>query len=183
VKILYIHGFGSCGKGGSRKVEVLEEIFPEVIAPTLPPKPTQALALLESLIDRETRLVGSSLGGFYALLLADRHNLPAVLINPSLKPWKTLKNRVGVNYRFCDGEPFYWKEKYLKELKGLKLDRDPAGEFLVLLQSGDEVLNYKKALKFFRPLPNSRVVVEFGGTHRFENLADYKSLIQNFLTN
>jgi len=52
-----------------------------------------------------------------------------------------------------------------------------------LLQSKDEILNYKKALKKFKNRPNAKVVVEHGGNHRFENLKDYLYMIENFKNN
>jgi len=178
MKLIYIHGFGSCGK--SNKYNVLKKLNYPILAPNLPPSPKEAVNVLESIITPDSVLIGSSLGGYYAIYLAERYFLKAVLINPSLKPYKTLKNYTGLQYRFCDKKPFYWKKEYLKELKDLKT-KPKRAKYLVLLQRRDEVLNYKKSLKKFKNRPNARVIVEYGGNHRFENLDDYLSLIKNFI--
>ena len=154
-ELIYIHGFESCGKGN--KTEILSKHF-KVIAPNLPTYPFDAINTLDSLIKPDSILVGSSLGGYYAIYLAEKYGLKAVLINPSLKPYKTLKRYVGIQYRYCDNKPFMWKKEYLKELKKLK-SPTKRGKYLVLLQSKDEVLNYKKALKKFKYKTNARVIV------------------------
>ncbi|WP_456488146.1 YqiA/YcfP family alpha/beta fold hydrolase [Caminibacter pacificus] len=175
--IVYIHGFASCAK--SNKTKILRDYFGDLVAINLPPSPLEAIEKLKEYAKPGNLLIGSSLGGYYAMHLAEKYGLKAVLINPSLKPYKTLKPYIGTQYRYCDNTPFKWKKSYLKELKKLKT-KPKRGKYLVLLQSGDEILNYKKALKKFKKLPNAKVVVEYGGNHRFENLNDYLSMIENF---
>lgn len=178
MKIIYIHGFKSCGHG--QKSSALKKYFKNVLAPDLPFSPHKAIKFLEKLITPDTVLIGSSLGGYYAIYLAEKYSLKAVLINPSLKPYKTLKPYTGTQYRFCDNKKFKWKKRYLKELKKYKTDPEKA-EYLVLLQSGDEILNYKKTLKNFKKRPNAKVIVEYGGNHRFENINDYLCIIDSFI--
>ena len=175
--IIYIHGFASCAK--SNKTKVLKDYFKDVTAIDLPPSPLKSIELLSKYAKPGNLLIGSSLGGYYAIHLAEKYGLKAVLINPSLKPYKTLKAYVGIQYRYCDNEPFEWKKKYLKELKRLKAPVK-RGKYLVLLQTGDEILNYKKTLKKFKNRPNAKVIVEYGGNHRFENLDEYLSMIEKF---
>lgn len=45
-------------------------------------------------------LVGSSLGGFYSIYLSEKYNLKAVLINPSVEPWVTMKKHIGEHKNF-----------------------------------------------------------------------------------
>jgi predicted esterase YcpF (UPF0227 family) len=175
--IIYIHGFASCAN--SNKVKLLQKHF-GTKSITLPPSPLEAVEKLSEFAKPSNILIGSSLGGYYAMYLAEKFGLKAVLINPSLKPYKTLKKYTGIQYRYCDGQPFEWKKEYLKELKKLKT-KPKRGSYLVLLQSKDEILNYKKALKTFKNRPNAKVVVEYGGNHRFENLDDYICMIKNFI--
>jgi predicted esterase YcpF (UPF0227 family) len=176
--IVYIHGFGSCTK--SNKVNILKNRFKNVKAIELPVSPKETINLLTKHSKPSNILIGSSLGGFYAIYLAEKFGLKAVLINPSLKPYKTLKKYLGLQYRYCDSKPFVWKKKYLKELKKLKI-KPKRGKYLVLLQSDDEILNYKKTLKKFKKLSTAKVVVEYGGNHRFENLHEYLDMIENFI--
>jgi len=177
MRLIYIHGFGSCGKGN--KYNILKNLNIPIIAPNLPPSPKEAINTLEAIIKPQDILIGSSLGGYYAIYLAEKYFLKTILINPSLKPYKTLKNYTGLQFRFCDNKPFYWKKEYLKELKKFKT-KPRRAKYLVLLQSNDEVLNYKKTLKKFKNRTNAKVIVEYGGNHRFENLNNYLYLIKNF---
>ncbi len=176
--IIYIHGFASCAD--SNKVKILKEYFKDVKAIDLPPSPLETIKILSDFAKPSNILIGSSLGGYYAMYLAEKFGLKAVLINPSLKPYKTLKKYIGTQYRYCDNQPFEWKKEYLKELKKLKT-KPKRGNYLVLLQSNDEILNYKKTLKTFKKRPNAKVVVEYGGNHRFENLSSYLCMIKNFI--
>ncbi|BCD67762.1 YqiA/YcfP family alpha/beta fold hydrolase [Nitratiruptor sp. YY09-18] len=175
--ILYIHGFKSCGWGN--KSRTLQEFFKDVIAPDLPPRPIEAMKLLQHIIEKNPvdMLVGSSLGGYYATYLAQKFTIKSVLINPSTRPYHTLKPYIGIQKRFCDGEKFAWKEEYIKELMQHDTNNLRKNLFLVLLQTGDEVLDYKVALEKYA---NQRRIVEYGGNHRFENIDDYLFMIKHF---
>ncbi|MEA2047479.1 MAG: YqiA/YcfP family alpha/beta fold hydrolase [Campylobacterota bacterium] len=177
-KILYIHGFASCGEGN--KSLTLQSYFgqEDVLTIDLPPSPKDAIEKLEALIDsfKVELLIGSSLGGFYATYLAEKYQLKSVLVNPSTQPWETLSPYVGWQKRYCDEEVFEFKARYLEDLKTLQTI-PKRGKYLVLLQSEDEVLDYAKAQSFYN---EHKIIVEYGGNHRFENIDDYLSMIANF---
>ncbi|BCD60554.1 MULTISPECIES: YqiA/YcfP family alpha/beta fold hydrolase [unclassified Nitratiruptor] len=175
--ILYIHGFKSCGWGN--KSRGLQSYFGDVLAPDLPPSPSKAIHNLEKIIQSNEvdLLVGSSLGGYYATYLAQKYVIKAVLINPSTRPFETLKPYIGWQERFCDEDMFEWKEEYIKELFNYDTNNLKKHLFLVLLQTGDEVLDYRVALKKYA---NQRRIVEYGGNHRFENIEDYLCMIKRF---
>jgi predicted esterase YcpF (UPF0227 family) len=179
--ILYIHGFASCGSGS--KVQVLQTHFGQdrVISPDLPVDPQQAINCLQQVIDTKqiSLLVGSSLGGYYSEYLNARFNIPSVLINPSTRPFDTLRQYVGMNTNWCSEEKFEWKLEYCDFLKSVYREAPSSSEaYLVLLQSADEVLDYRLAEERYR---QHRVIVEQGGNHRFENLIDYLPVIDEFL--
>ena len=71
---------------------------------------------------------------------------------------------------------FELKPIYLEQLKTLQ-SVPQKGEYLVLLQSEDEVLDHTKAQSLYN---KHKVIVEYGGNHRFENIDDYLSMIANF---
>jgi predicted esterase YcpF (UPF0227 family) len=178
--ILYIHGFASCGD--SAKTRLLKDYFGAhaVLAPDVPVEPEAAMAFLRRRIETEevTLLIGSSLGGFYATALSGEYHIDAVLINPSVHPYQTLAPYVGTNTFWCSGEPFEWKSDYLLQLARMaEAMRLPGAKLLVLLQTGDEVLDYTVAEKVYCAY---EVVVETGGNHRFENLSDYLGRIETF---
>lgn len=180
-KILYIHGFASCGKGN--KSTLLKSHFgsESVLAPDLPPSPIDAIEMIEGILETNAidLLVGSSLGGFYATYLAEKYRMKAVLINPSTQPWETLAAYTGWQKRFCDDEVFEFKPVYLEQLRVLQTAPEK-GRYLILLQSEDEVLDYTKAQSLYN---KQKIIVEYGGNHRFENLDEYISMIEKFLKN
>ena len=178
--ILYLHGFGSCGN--STKTALLKRYFgdKQVYAPDLPISPIQTIAFVEKILNEKEidLLVGSSLGGFYASYFCEKYKIKTVLINPSTEPFETLKPYVGMNTYWCSGEPFEWKEAYLEELKLYRLDTvKDSSRYLLLLQKGDEVLDYSKALEKYE---GATLSLEEGGNHRFENLNEHLKEIEKF---
>ena len=167
---LFIHGFGSCGWGA--KSLALRRHFgvDQVLAPDLPFSPLQAIAHLHGLLRRYPidTLIGSSLGGFYATTLNERRTLPAVLINPVVFPHRLLADHRGEQRRWCDQARFQVDDRYVDELAALQRDRLADDErYLVLLQRGDEVLDYRQAAAFYAA---KDVVLRDGGDHRFEHI-------------
>ncbi len=181
--ILYIHGFGSSGHGG--KASLFREYFEEeVIAPSLSYVPNLAIDTLEQLIetllelDEDVGLVGSSLGGYYAIYLANKYDLKAVLINPAIHPYKTL-DKIGNATNYYDGSSFEVTKEHMQSLKSFEVNSIENEEnFLVLLQTEDEVLDYNEAVEKF---PNGELVIEEGGNHSFENIESYFRKIGSFL--
>lgn len=178
--ILYLHGFASCGD--SNKTRLLKSFFgdAQVYAPDLPVDPVEAVRMIRKIIlDREIDLlVGSSLGGFYASYFCELLEIKTVLINPSTQPFITLAPFVGMNRSWCSNESFEFKREHLKALFEFSVGRLKMPErYLLLLQTGDEVLDYRQAQEKYRGATCS---VEEGGNHRFENLEDYLEQIRDF---
>jgi hypothetical protein len=178
--ILFIHGFASCGLG--EKSRMLVEHFgrDQVLTPDLAHDPAQALRQLRGLLEAYPvdLLVGSSLGGHYAVALNAARQVPAVLVNPAVAPHELLAGYLGTHRRWCDGKPFVFTRTHLGELERQHRSDTGAGErYLVLLQSGDEVLDYRRAAAYFR---HHQLVVEKDGSHRFDNLQRYLPRIEDF---
>jgi predicted esterase YcpF (UPF0227 family) len=184
--VIYIHGFGSSGKGG--KALEFRAYFKSqnisCIAPSLSYVPELAIDTLEQLVesyDEEVTLIGSSLGGFYSIYLAEKYGLKAVLINPAVDSSKTLKRVLAFGDRqknYYDNSFFNWTPEHVDMLLRYRVNEVKNGEYLLLLQTGDEVLDYKEALK---KLPNAKTVVEEGGTHPFEGIERHFETIKEFL--
>lgn len=167
--ILFIHGFGSCGWG--QKSLALRRHFgiDRVLAPDLPFHPEAAMARLRGILDRHPvrGLVGSSLGGFYATALNAAAPRPSVLVNPVVRPHELLAGHLGPQRRWCDGAPFQVGADYLETLAHLARDRlAPEEHYLVLLQQGDEVLDWRDAAALYA---GKDVLQIPGGSHRFED--------------
>ena len=177
--ILYIHGFASCGN--SNKTKLLKQHFDDVLAPDVPIDPDEAISFLQKLIvDNEVDLIiGSSLGGFYAAHLAEKFQIKTVLLNPSTQPFITLAPYIGENEYFCTGKKFMWTKEHLVKLMSYSIaDNSIKAPILVLLQKGDEVLDYTKAEAVYKKY---EVIVQEEGNHRFENLDEYIEKIREFM--
>lgn len=181
--IIYIHGFGSSGHGG--KASLFREYFEEeVLAPSLSYVPNLAIDTLEQIIEillqkgETVGLVGSSLGGYYAIYLACKYDLKAVLINPAIYPYKTL-DKIGMAMNYYDRTSFEVTSEHINQLKFLEVnDIENQENFLTLLQTDDEVLDFNEAVE---KLSNSELIIEEGGNHSFENIESYFRKIYNFL--
>ena len=90
-KVLYVHGFGSSGQSGT--VTRIREVLPEasVIAPDLPIRPEEAMALLQEVCQKEQPdlIIGTSMGGMYAEMLT---GYDRILVNPALQMGDTMKD-------------------------------------------------------------------------------------------
>ena len=167
--ILYIHGFGSSGHG--HKALILRERMkePGFLAPTLHSVPELAVSTLCDFVEAFRKhesiwLIGSSLGGYYAMHLAEKYDLPAVLINPAIRPYELLHRALGHPNNYYDLSTYEWRETHLQMLKRFEVsDPDPT-RYMLLLQKGDEVLDYREALS---KLPRTRTILEEGGDHGF----------------
>ncbi len=168
--ILFIHGFGSCGWGDKSLTLRRHFGIERVIAPDLPFCPERAIAHLRDLIDRYAveSVVGSSLGGYYATYLNAERPLPTVLINPAVEPHALLHDYLGEHRRWCDDMPFRVIPAFLQTLIDMRRDGLSDDErYLVLLQTADEVLDYRLAQAFYA---DKDIDVTEGGSHRFEHL-------------
>ncbi len=92
-KLIYFHGFGSSGEGGT--VKTLRELLPDwiVLAPDIPVDPKDALPFLEDLCltERPNIVVGTSMGGMYAQQM---RGFRRICVNPAFymsKQSKALK--------------------------------------------------------------------------------------------
>lgn len=180
---LYIHGFGSSGLG--IKARLFREYFgASLIAPSLSFIPDLAIDTLDQLIhfikaNDDIALIGSSLGGYYATYLAERHNLKAILINPSVKPYETLAAMEGNALSYYDLCRFEWNDHHIAMLKSYDTKSVTHERYCVLLQTGDEVLDYREAERKFN---GSLVDIEEGGTHGFEGIERKLELIRAFVS-
>jgi predicted esterase YcpF (UPF0227 family) len=150
--------------------------------PALKPYPLDAIAQLEelaSLNKKHTGFIGSSLGGFYAVHLAEKFNTPAVLINPSVKPFETLSQYLGENENFHTRERYILTQQHVDDLRSLFVPQLTNPERLLLLtQTGDETLDFREGTAHFHSSP---AIIEYGGDHAFQNAERHFPLMLQFL--
>jgi predicted esterase YcpF (UPF0227 family) len=183
--LLYLHGFNS--SPGSHKARVLKRYMDagrlgdQYSCPALPHWPLRAIAAIEAEIGKHAgesvTLVGSSLGGFYATYLAERHGLRAVLINPAVYPHEGLRAYLGVQRNLHTHRPYELTEKHLHQWEKLYLPSVRAQRYLLLLETGDEVLDYREAVEKYR---GAHQIVVAGGDHSFMSFPEHIPLILDF---
>jgi predicted esterase YcpF (UPF0227 family) len=176
--IIYIHGFNSSAlsfKAGLLRNRMAElGRADELECPELPHRPAQAIELLERIVAREAprrpAIIGSSLGGFYATWLAERHGLRAVLVNPAVRPYELLREAVGPQANLYTGARYDFTAEHLAELRALEVPRVTPARYLLLVRTGDEVLDYRDAVDRYRG--SEQLVIE-GGDHGFGDFGRY----------
>jgi predicted esterase YcpF (UPF0227 family) len=181
--LIYIHGFGSSGKSGKAML-LRKHLLEGVIAPSLPPIPDLAVDTLEQIVsciqqcEAPFFFAGSSLGGYYAAYLADKYDTKAVLINPSVKPYRTLAAHIGLNHSYYDFSDYEFTQKHIDTLRKYDVKNPDPSRYLLLLQTGDEVLDYREAVQKFQ---GAHIDIEEGGSHGYEDFARKIPLIVDFL--
>ncbi len=181
--IIYLHGF--CSSPASWKSRLLAEYMAgrglagSFACPQLSPVPDEAEAQIARLIgaaNGPVTLVGSSLGGHYANCLAEKYDLPAVLVNPAVVDRLDLSLFIGEHANFHSGESFVFTESHAAQLKAQV--RPPSqGRYWLLLETGDEVLDYRQALDFYGACRQS---VLPGGDHSFTKFPEFMPQILEF---
>ena len=185
--LLYIHGFNSSPQ--SHKAQQtrawLAAEHPEIAfhCPFLSAYPDVAMAQLDAelaALPDPVYLMGSSMGGFYATWLAAQRGARAVLINPAVRPWLGRDYLLGPQANHHTGEIAVIELRHLDALRAWEVDPLPCPQdLLVLLQTGDEVLDYRQAEDKYRAC---RLVVEAGGDHGFQHFERHFAAIHAFFT-
>lgn len=187
---IYVHGFNSSPQ--SMKAQLLREVLSRqgleqrLRVPALSHWPAQAIEQLVQEIgsaDGPVTLIGSSLGGYYSTWLvehAERFStqLNAVLVNPAVYPYRLLEAWLGENQNLYTAENYQLTEQHLQQLLALNCDslRDPS-RYLVLLQTGDETLDYREACDKYGACEQ---FIQPGGSHGFEQFERLIPSIQAF---
>ena len=190
MNLIYLHGFQSSSnsiKGQLLKQYVGLSSEMHIHLPDLNMPPLQTIEKLNNLITdlQDVALVGSSLGGFYATHLVAKHGVPAVLINPAMRPWKLFKDLFGdehLPYKVSD--TWTLDDAQLKDLEQLAVPFvQDADKLLVLLQQGDEVLDYREAERYYSAVSHqSMLITEANGNHAMDNFAEKIPMVLRFLS-
>ncbi len=197
--ILYLHGFTSSPQsfkaqalGGHLRARGLGDHF---VCPQQPVEPLAALALAEQLVAdhgakvsrgetasstgwRDVTIVGSSLGGFYATVLAERHGCQAIMINPAVLAAHNLSQFVGPQRWLYTGESFELTAEHIAQLRMLQVERITRPErYWLLAEEGDQTCDYRYAVTHY---PGARQTILPGGDHSFTRWHDYLDDVLRF---
>lgn len=186
--LLYLHGFNSSPQSlKARQMRAYcQTMRPDiqVLVPQLPSHPEPTVNLLTELVDtygatHQLGLVGSSLGGFLATWLSERYDIPAVLVNPAVRPYELLQDYIGEQVNPYTHERYQLDADDILALRTLDVPTlTHPSQFWLLQQMGDEVLDYRQAVEKFSV---SRQTVEPEGDHSFVGFERYCADIIQFL--
>ena len=191
MNIIYLHGFMS--NSNSMKGVLLKNYIEQqsldhkVYLPDLNMPPIQVINKVSILIQKldDVVLVGSSLGGFYAAQLASYYEIPAVMINPAMQPWNLFRKLFGqTQIPFKVTEQWILDDHQLEDLEKLAVSfvKD-AKKILVLLQQGDEILDYREAQRYYSVATHQSILmIEAKGNHAMNNFAEKIPMILQFLS-
>lgn len=184
-RLIYLHGFNS--SPASHKARLLRAYmeargFGHLFScPMLPHRPQEAVRIIELEIARAAparpTLVGSSLGGFYATWAAEKHDLRAVLIQPAVRPYVGLEAFLGPQRNLHSGEPYVLTREHLEGWRALAVERVNPERYLLLLETGDEVLDWREAAGKYE---GARMVVRDGGDHTLASFPEHLARILAF---
>ena len=189
--LIYIHGFNSSSQSAKAQ-EISQYLQPQslpidYLAPDFANYPGEAYRQIEQLIaehpERQLALIGSSLGGFMATIVAEQYQLKACLINPVVRPSELMPFLMGDNTNDHTGENFFLDESHTAEIKALEPDSQQAKlqypeNYLLMLQTGDDTLDYRQAEQRYQ---GCKMIIEQGGSHRFDGFDQHLPGILTFL--
>lgn len=181
--VVYLHGFASSSQ--SEKALITKAFFQqhlpdvELLMPDLPYTPTEAVAAIHHALNgrRPDAVIGSSLGGFLATYLAEQIGCYAALINPAVAPYDLLSQHFGTYRHPVLQQDFSVAPHHMPLLAELEYRPSAKERYLVLLQQGDEVLDYRKAVEFYA---GCTVDVQQGGDHSYKGYANCLPAIVKF---
>jgi uncharacterized protein len=173
-RVVYLHGFNSSPLSLKARL-FLDYCAQHQIDGVVPPLSYDPAVAIRTAED----CVTSSLGGYYATWLAERYNVKAALINPAVLPHQVLGSEfLGVQKNYYSGETYEFTTAHVAALADLALARvSKPANYLVLVQTGDEVLDYHHAVRYYA---GSTQVVQQGGNHSFEGFAEQLPQIMAF---
>ena len=168
--LLYLHGFRSSPRSAKAQQMAgwLAAQRPDVQAwcPQLPPSPREALALIDAGTAgwpaASSAVVGSSLGGFYATVLAEtpaRRSWRVAVINPAVDPARDLAAHIGEQTAWHDpAERFFFQPGVVDDLRAMT----PAAlsgraRYLPIIATGDELLDWREMAARYAGEPLLRV--------------------------
>lgn len=186
--LLYLHGFRSSPQSfkAQRMAAWMRQHRPDVhwCCPQLPPSPREAVDLIERSIAGWPRermaVVGSSLGGFYATVVAERCGCRAVLMNPAVDPARDLAGHIGEQTAFHDpAAHFFFRAEFIDELRTL----EPAAitrpeRYFGVFAKGDELLDWREMRRRYA---GAHLLLLEGSDHALSEFALQMPFVLDFL--
>lgn len=154
--------------------------------PQLPPSPREALALvLAGTADwpaERSAVLGSSLGGFYAWVVAEqRPAWRAVAINPVVHAARDLARHIGEQSNWKDpNDRFFFRPEFVDALRDMApLTLTHPERYAALIATGDEVLDWRE-MRDLHAQSQSHIIE--GSDHALSDFEAHLPFILRFLS-
>lgn len=140
MKAMYLHGLGSNGESSTAKA--LQQAGVNILAPSYAPQSfDESVRDLADALKTNgiNQLIGTSMGGYYALKLSEITGIPAIVINACYEPQRHLRKYIGqsaVNY--ATGEPIPFYEETIDAFEPLDCER--INTPVIFIGENDDVL-------------------------------------------
>lgn len=186
-RVLYLHGFRSSPASfKARRVAAwLAEQRPDVQfwCPQLPPSPAAAMALVAEGCAHwgpGSAVLGSSLGGFYASVVAEARGWPALVMNPAVDPARDLAHYIGEQSAYHDPQQhFFFRPEFVDELRRMAPAAITRPErYAALIAQGDELLDWREMAAHYA---GARQCVIPGSDHALSDFEDHLPFVLRFL--
>ena len=143
--------------------------------PALHHRPARAIeqvaASCADVAPEDLTLVGSSLGGFYATVMAERLGCRAALINPAVHPDRHFHRHLGPQQNLYTGEAFVLGRDHIEELRAIDVAViSRPWRYWLFVETGDEVLDYREAVDYYA---GTLQEVVRGGDHSLVSFPEY----------
>jgi uncharacterized protein len=183
--LLYLHGFRSSPESAkARRVAAwVAQHRPDLVwwCPQLPPSPRQAMGQVFERLATWPRehmaVIGSSLGGFYAGVVAARLHCPAVLLNPAVNPARDLAAHIGETTAWHSDERLVFRSEFIDELRELMTGPLPQ-RCLAIIAKGDEVLDWREMSRY---CAGCRIKLLERSDHALSDFDDHLADVVSFL--
>ncbi|MBS0447999.1 MAG: esterase [Proteobacteria bacterium] len=176
--LLYLHGFRSSPQSTKARLTAawMQAHHPDIVwaCPQLPPSPRDAMALVMERIAgwpaATTGVIGSSLGGYYATIVAERTGCRTVLLNPATEPARDLVDYVGEITAWHSEDRFEFRPEFVAELDAMR----PASithpeRYYAVIAKGDELLDWHEMTARYA---GCRIKLLEGGDHALSDYAE-----------
>lgn len=109
--------------------------------------------------------------------------MPAVLINPAMRPWQLFRELFDDELPLQVHPNWCLNDADLDQLEAMALPTaQDADKTLVLLQQGDEVLDYREAHRYYSSArPPALLMTEANGSHGMDDFAEKIPLLYSFI--
>ena len=142
MRLLYLHGLGSNGQSSTAAALAGDNRI-TVTAPSYAPQHfSQSIEQLSAIVDETLPdvIVGTSMGGYYALKLRERYDIATVVVNPCFDPANHLRKYLvtpATNYE--TGQPIVFDDAMIEAFEDLEAGTSNQDR-RILIGSNDDVI-------------------------------------------